>query len=473
MKAEPREWSLRRRLLGWLLVATAIMGGLALLDTRIEAQRTAEQLSDRVLAGSAMVIAERAGLGPEGALEIAIPWGALEMLSSAAQDRVFYRVDGDDGLITGYEDLPVADARPGMGPAFRDAIYRGERVRIATLARALSTGIDARLYTVTLAETARARERLRDDILLRSALRLGGMILGAALIAWIVVTLSLRPLARLGEAIGARNPGDLRPLDTPVPSEIEAPLRAVNSLMADLDRALQALRNFTGNAAHQLRTPMAVMRTHLALAERAGCARSSRQALADAGTALHRAERVLEQLLALARVDGMQRGLHDGRSPGQVVDVVPLLRDQTASHVPAAAEAGLDLGFDAPEGAALHVRIEPLLLAEALGNLISNARVHARGGHEITVRLAQRDDRILITVEDDGPGIAPERIEQMPARFARAEAGPEVPGMGLGLAVVHEIVSLFGGQFDLGSGPAGHGVHACISLPLQDPPETG
>ena len=107
-----RPFSLRRRLLAWLLVATALLGTVALIDTWREAVRMANALADRVLAGSALVIAERASLDENGKIAIDIPYGALEMLSSAAQDRVFYRVDGPPGhVVTGYPDLPVAVAR--------------------------------------------------------------------------------------------------------------------------------------------------------------------------------------------------------------------------------------------------------------------------------------------------------------------------------------------------------------------------
>ena len=181
-----RPFSIRRRLLAWLLVATAAFGALALVDTWREAERMATALADRVLAGSALVIAERASLDDTGQIAIEIPYGALEMLSSAAEDRVFYRVDGPPGrLVTGYGDLPVARALPGGEPAFADDVFRGEPVRVASLSRAASTGIDEVPVIVTVAETTTAREELTRAILMRSALRLLLMILGAALIVGI------------------------------------------------------------------------------------------------------------------------------------------------------------------------------------------------------------------------------------------------------------------------------------------------
>ena len=103
-----RPYSLRRRLLLWLMVALLAVAALAVVDTWREARDTANSLSDRVLAGSVLAIAERVIVTEDGTLEVDVPYVALEMLTSAAQDRVFYRVDGPDGFITGYQTLPTS-----------------------------------------------------------------------------------------------------------------------------------------------------------------------------------------------------------------------------------------------------------------------------------------------------------------------------------------------------------------------------
>lgn len=463
MRPEPRAIrSIRRQLLAWLLAATAVMGAVALFDTWREAERMADALADRVLTGSALVIAERATVNAEGQIEIAIPWGALEMLSSAAQDRVFYRIDSPPGtLVTGYSDLPVAEAVHGGPAGFTETLFRGEKVRIATLMREVSTGIDALPFVVTMAETTLAREALSREILWRSALRLAGMILGAATIVGLAVTVSLRPLTALGEAIAARSPDDLRPFHTPVPQEVDNLVQALNSLMLRLQRALEGLRNFTGNAAHQVRTPLTVIRTRLALAERATDPQDRAAHIARADAAAARAERVLAQLLALARVDAASSG-----SAVTLIDLVPLLRDLTAEHVPPAAEAGVDLGFDPPEdGAAVPARVEPLLLGEALHNLISNAILYAGRGAEVTVRLRHEGGTAVIEVMDDGPGMSETERARSGTRFERG-SHETVPGTGLGLPVVSEVARLFGGRFELDAPPEGRrGLIARIILP--------
>ncbi|MDB6179941.1 sensor histidine kinase [Paracoccus fistulariae] len=453
-----RPLSIRRRLLLSLLVATAVFGTLALIDTWREAVRMANLLSDRVLAGSALVIAERASLDDQGRITIDIPYGALEMLSSTAQDRVFYRVDGPPGqVVTGYADLPVAAQAPRGGDAvFADALYKGAQVRLASLARAASTGIDEVPFLVTVAETTSSRQQLTRAIMMRSALRLALMMLGAAAIVAIAVTLSLRPLRRLGEAISERSPDDLSPVETPVPAEVRGLVATINLFMSRLDAALEGLRNFTGNAAHQLRTPLAVVRTQLALAARAPDLAHAQEAAAKGDAAVAHAERILAQLLLLAKV-----GSRSGTAP-QPMDLTDFARRQTAEQIPVAADAGTDLGFEG-EGS-LWIRAEPLLLAEALQNLISNALLHTPGGTVVTVRVRRDGDHAVLEVEDNGPGIPDAARAAVIRRFARGESPAE--GLGLGLPVVDEIARLFCGRLSLHDVAGGQGLAARISFDL-------
>lgn len=443
-----RAHSLRRRLLGWLLAGAAILCALALADTWREATRTAASVSDRVLAGSALAIAERVTVGIDGGLAVDIPYAALEMLTSPARDRVFYRVDGPQGFVTGYDTLPRARRNGDRG--FRDAAFAGEAIRVATLWRQASTGTTALPFTVTVAESTLARRELARAILMRSAARLALLILGAALIVWIAVTLSLRPLARLERAIAARSPDDLHPLDERTPQEVAGLVAAMNGFMQRLGVTLAALRNFSGNASHQLRTPLAVVRTELELAARAGTQAGMRAAASRADAAVARAERILAQLLLLARVDAA--------SPdAAVIDITALARNLTADLVPEAAMRGADLGFD---GTAARIRAEPTLIEEALRNLIDNALKYAGAGAEITVRVQTGTD-IALMVEDNGPGIPPDRCERMTLRFARAGDGT---GFGLGLPIVAEIAALFHGQFRLSPRPGG-GLYATLRFP--------
>lgn len=452
-------YSLRRRLLFWLLVSTAVIGTLALADTWREAVQTSNIVSDRVLAGSALAIAERVVVAEDGTLEVDIPYVALEMLTSAAQDRVFYRVDGPPGnFITGYQALPVLKETQGDTAAFADDIFRGEPIRVATLERSASTGIRSVPFVVTVAETTIARRQLARAILVRSALRLALMIAGAAIIVWISVTVALRPLYKLGDAIGERNPDDLHPIEQSVPSEVQPLVDTVNSFMVRLQSALDALRNFTGNASHQLRTPLAIIRTQLALSVRAGSLDDAQHAALKGDQAVAHAERILAQLLLMAKIDAATA---KEALTVSAIDLTAIAQEITGEQIPRAAEAGIDLGFEG-EGPAM-IRAEPLLIGEMLRNLAGNAIAYAGKGAEVTVRIMEDAETVRLEVEDNGPGILPEKLEAVRKRFSRGnESG--APGAGLGLPIVEEIANLFNARLVLIPGRGGRGLKASVTF---------
>ncbi len=460
MGAASSAYSLRRRLLAWLLVSTAAIGAIAMVDTWDEAIDTANEVSDRVLAGSALAIAERVIVSEDGSLQVDIPYVALEMLTSAAQDRVFYRVDGPPGtFVTGYQNLPSIQRREGQAAAFGDAVFRGEPIRVAALARSASTGINSVPFTVTVAETTIARQQLTHAILLRSALRILFMILGAAVIVWVAVTLSLRPLYRFSEALSQRSPDDLHPITERVPNEVQGLVDTVNSFMVRLEGALDALRHFTGNAGHQLRTPLAIVRTQLTLARRSDDLGEVQQAAEKADEAVGDAERILAQLLLMARIDAAARS-----AAMRQLDLVDLARAVTAEHVPRAAEAGIDLGFEG-EGEVMAV-IEPILIGELVKNLVSNALLYAGAGAEVTVRVGSEQGAAFVEVEDNGPGIPLERRETVLRRFERGDAsGQGRPGTGLGLPIVDEIARLHSASLGLEDGSEGCGLKVRVSFP--------
>ncbi|WP_117192868.1 sensor histidine kinase [Rhizobium terrae] len=452
-------YSLRRRLLAWLLASTAVIGTVAMIDTWGEAVDTANEVSDRVLAGSALAIAERVIVAEDGSLEVDIPYVALEMLTSAAQDRVFYRVDGPPGkFITGYQNLPSIPRREGQAAAFENSTFRGEPIRVAALARSASTGINSVPFTVTVAETTIARQQLTRTILIRSALRLLFMIVGAAVIVWVAVTLSLRPLYRFSEAIAERSPDDLHPISERVPNEVQGLVDTVNSFMVRLENALEALRHFTGNASHQLRTPLAIIRTQLTLADRATGLDEVKDAARKADEAVADAERILAQLLLMAKIDAAARSASMRR-----IDLTALAQQATADHIPLAADAGIDLGFEGENE--VFVEVEPLLVGELLKNLIGNALLYAGSGAEVTVRVGQEGARAVLEVEDDGPGIPLEKRASVLKRFERGDR-TDKSGTGLGLPIVEEIARLHGAEMTLGDGRGGRGLKVEIRFPV-------
>jgi len=272
------------------------------------------------------------------------------------------------------------------------------------------------------------------------------------------VTVALRPLDRLARTLQSRAPDDLSPLEADIPSEVAGPIGAMNGFMARLDGAVAALRNFTGNAGHQLRTPLATVRAQLALISRAN-PDEARPAIAKAETALIRAERVLAQLLMLARIDAAvaRRALPE-------TDIAAIARATTADAIPEATRNGHDLGYEGAE--TLTARADPVLCAELLTNLVDNAIRYAGAQATITVRALPTPQGPALEVEDDGPGLPPDAI---PRLIARQDLRTDPGGThGLGLAVVAEIARLFGATLDFLPAASGKGHVIRATFPAED-----
>ena len=460
MPLERPSYSLRRRLLLWLLLPLLAIGLFGLVDAYRSARLTADEISDRVLAGSALAIAERVFVNDEGALEVDIPYVALDMLTSSAEDRVFYRIEGaQTHFITGYSQLAIPDTfvRSERDVHYANAQFRGEPIRIAVFSGAAASDTVSLAYRVAVAETTNARTKMARDILLRTALRQGILIVAAALIVWFAVTRALKPLQRLQEAVGRRSAEDLRPIRHRVPREVGGLVGTINDLVKRFGSSISALRNFTANASHQLRTPLTVMRTQLAIARRTTDPQDLENALTEADGAIGDAERVVSQMLVLARIDSAaQQDLSQ-----RCCDIAAVSRALCEEMIANGMRHDVDLGYDGP--ASLTVRGDPLLMQEMLRNLVDNAVRHGGAPIDITVRTGVENGRAFVSVEDNGIGIAPDQRAAVLRRFGRG-AGTQAAGSGLGLAIAHEIAQLFGGGLTLETPSAGRGLVVRIVL---------
>ncbi len=462
--------SLRRRLLTRLLVplgALAVglgVGGAALIHGFVEATH------DRVLSGSVLAIAERLAVSDDdGEVTVDLPAVAFGMLESQARDSIYYNVAHDGGILTGYLDLPVLD--PGRLPTnvtlFRDATYRGHPVRIAAQVRRLYG--ESRPVLVQVAETTDGRRRTEIDMLLWLTLLEVALVGGSGLLVWGAVGRGLAPLLRLRRVIDARSAnGAMALLPLPlavVPREALPLVVAINGLLERLDQSIGTMRRFTADASHQLRTPLAVLRTHLLLLRRHGTGTAEgRAALDDVDGAVRRLERLLTQLLALARADED----NPAAAVGAVADLLQTAMEITAEQVPAALALGVEVTFEAPpeNGPALRVAGNPVLVGELLANLLDNAIRYNRPGGTVTVRLAGPSDRPRLEVEDDGPGIPQAERARVFERFYRLSRSGEAArnGSGLGLAIVRALAERLGAEVSLNDRPAGPGLLAAVTF---------
>jgi two-component system sensor histidine kinase TctE len=450
-----RRYQLRSQLLRWLLIPLGALCIVGALLARLTIQKAIDAAYDKSLSAAALDISEHLRMAGEKP-EVDLPPAALEMLDTEDQDRVFYsvgyRTPGQPYVhMTGYDDLPGALDAPAGKTIFFDAEYRGEAIRVAALYTAMPS--DPPVMAVTeVAETVGGRKALVKSILAQAlAQQLFLLLLGGAIV-WMGVTIGLTPLRELSEEVARRTATDLEPLPFQHgPEEVSPLIAAVDQLMARVRAAIAMQQRFIADASHQLRTPLAVLRTQAESALREEDPAAVRQALAQLRDHSQATSHLASQLLSLARAEPSAGG------PGkeELIDLVAVAREACVALVPDALARKADLGF-ADEGPAW-IHAQPLLVRELIGNLIDNALRYAPGS-TITVRVAQEaPSGILLVVEDDGPGIPREERERVFERFYRVR-GTSGDGAGLGLAIVREIARRHRAVVELTDGPGGKGL---------------
>ncbi len=439
--------ALRTRLLvavlGPLLAAAILIGVVGATLIADVVRRT----NDRVLGGALGAIAETVQV-ERGEVTLDLPAAAFGMLENTERDNVYYRVAVGSDLLTGYADLPAPDpATLAIDvPRYRFARYRDQKIRIAEVRRSLPR-IDKPVI-VQIAETLDNRGALTRRLML--ALLIGECVLvgAAALLLRPALGWSLRPLARLRGAIEARDERarpDFSPLDTgPLPRELRPLAGAFDRLLAQLDTATVGVRRFTADASHQMRTPLSVLKVQVALARR-GSDAERREALDEIADAVTRLERLVTQLLALARAE--EAGVS---APLEVVDLREVAAAVITRQINRAIEAGIDLTLEGDERAASVVAGHRTLIFEIIANLIDNAIRYNRPGGCVSVTIETTGSGTSVSVADDGPGIAPAHRATAFDRFVRLGDGNGPEGSGLGLAIVRSAATRLGATVEFG-----------------------
>ncbi|NUO88060.1 MAG: sensor histidine kinase [Cupriavidus sp.] len=476
-----RRGSLRRQLLLLLLPALAVMMALDTWLTYGTLRDAANTAYDRSLYGSIRAIDNAIGMAGDN-VQLTLPDAAMEIFETAAQTHVFYRVSteraGQVETVTGYGDLPLPRGPlVNNQPRFYDAEYLGEAVRIAAMARPVYRP-DARMRVIIqVAETAEPRSALIGSVWRSALARDLLLILLSAAILVGGVTYVLHPLKRVRDDVEARSPEDLTPLVFErVPAEVRPLVDAVNLHVSRSAAMAQSQAQFIADAAHQLRTPLAILKTQAEYAQRQLNAPDPQAARAAAGeavggivTQLEQAARLTNQLLALARVRQHRADAAQAGEAGEgidIIDAVTVAEQVALDYLPLARGKQQDFGWEPVPGLALPVRADPALLREALANLVHNAIQYSPRGSRITLSATRVRDHACLVVEDDGPGIPAEEREKVFARFYRRVGNAE-PGSGLGLAISREMAARFGGTVELGEGVQGTGVRAVLRLPVE------
>jgi two-component system sensor histidine kinase QseC len=344
-------------------------------------------------------------------------------LSQPPSESGFDRID-DDANNEHWRTFVLLDAATGL------RIWVGER-------NDLRTGLVNRLVRHTLLP-----------------LLLGSLILIAAI--WLALGWGLKPLAQFAQILRARHPGALQPLNiNSLPSELEPMQAALDGMLAHIQEAMGRERRFIADAAHEMRTPLAVLRVHAQNLLEAGTEQQRRASLQYLIIGVDRTSRLVNQLLTMARLEP------SSAAPDvQHTDLTASVRDSLVQLTPWLLSKGLELDFDS--GDQPHeVSTDPAAINIALNNLVTNAANFSPENGLITVRLARDGQQMRLSVADQGPGIDEAERERL---FERFYSRGNDQGAGLGLTIVHTIATRLAGRITLENRASG-GLCATLEFP--------
>lgn len=313
---------------------------------------------------------------------------------------------------------------------------------------------------VQVGEQISVRQETVKDILINSLwpMFLSLPILG--LIIWASVGKGLQPLDRVAETVERRDPRSLKPISTEkVPGEVVPIVDSLNRLFRRVHQALENERRFTANAAHELRTPLAALKTQAQVKQLDDSSDENTLFLNQIVNGVDRTTHLLEQLLTMARADTMQREAilqHE-------VDLHSVVAEVLASTSGGALEKQIELSLNSHNSLS-DIHGDEATLSILVRNLVDNAIRYTPPGGEVQVRLSQEDAAVCLVVEDNGPGIPQAQREELFQRFQRGE-GVEAQGSGLGLSIVKQIADLHGAQIVLSDASNDQGLRVTISFP--------
>lgn len=436
-------YSLRQRLLAALLGAIALVWLATAVYSYFDARDEINELLDAHLAQSAsLIVAQTAHELEEIDTEHA------PQLHKRGRGVVFQIWERGVTLRLRSANAP-RERLAARDEGFSDVTVDGRGWRVFS-------GWDAkRRYLIQVAERDSARREIAQGIAtnLLAPLLLALPVLG--LFVWFSIARALRPLRALGQQVEERRPENLGALAVDdAPAEVAPLVHSLNALFERVGRLIESERRFTADAAHELRTPLAALKTQAQVARGAADDGERRRALDNVIAGCDRATRLVEQLLTLAR---LEPGLTRRRA--EPCDLRALAQQTIAELAPAALSRKVEI--ELAEGGAVRTEGYPDLLSVLLRNLVDNSIRYCPGGGTVRVEVAGAGDTASISVTDNGPGIAPEERAKVGQRFYRI-LGTEESGSGLGLSIVRRIAEIHRAAVTLEEGPGGKGLRVTV-----------
>lgn len=435
--------SVRTYLLAWIIAPIAlfiVIDTFTLYRNALESVNTAY---DRMLIATAHSIGDLLRY-ENGQMIVTLPHATLEIYEADRFSRMIYRVSDFGGaFLSGDAELPLYTGKrkdharyPTLVHIHEDD-YKGEPVRIATLYQPVMTNDPQGGAVVQVAETLENRRNLAQKILRETLIRQAILLLVVGVVTLLVVTHALRPLESLRAQLDQRPADDLSPVTAPAaPKELQPVVSALNNLMTRLQRLLDHQQRFVANASHQLRTPLAVLKTQLQSGLRGDA--PADVTLQEMRGTVDRATALANQLLSLAKVEQLR-----GRGVQQTCDLTMLARETAVDLSPLISDKNLDFSLDV---ARAELSGHPWMVGELISNLLHNAIRYTPVGGRLGVTISHDADGVRLCVWDSGPGLDDDAPLQSFEPFAHAHASK---GGGLGLTICKEIADSMGARITL------------------------
>ncbi|MGP2538266.1 sensor histidine kinase [Pantoea eucalypti] len=450
--------SLRGELLAWLGLPLLLQWALSVYTHYQSGLAAANQAYDRSLLASARTVAERLVVRQQH-LEVDVPWVVLDSFERNMNDQLFYQVISPQGkTLSGYDDLPPIPPASEMSIAypalvhFYDGRYHQHRIRVAALWQPVSEAGVEGMALVLVAETINSRQEFASRLMRTALISQSGLVLMTLLLASLMLRRVLRPLRRLSRIVLQRDGGELTPLPSLPWSELQPLIIAFNRYLERLRGLLARQDRFSADAAHQLRTPLTILKTQVSVALNSDRPEQWQESLLGMRHTLDETILLTDRLLQLARI----KARHGEDKPMARVDLAAIVREACFSRYPAARTRQLDLGY---EGEECHKVVgDGVLLGELCANLLDNAIKYTPHNGVVTARVTPGK----LEIEDSGPGIEDASQAKALQPFQRLDNVGMQPGAGIGLALVQDICAWHGATMQLDRSPQLGGLRVTV-----------
>ncbi len=448
--------SIRRRLVFQLSIMAALLSIVFFVAVRSVAEQAAADTQDNILAASATSIAD-ALYSERGQVRVELPYSALSMLGTISEDRVFYRIVADGQTVTGYDDLAVPDAEQGQRAAhFVTEQYRGEEVRVVSIARAVSNGARAADVRIVIAQTRRGLAQISSQITTNAMAVAIGFFLMATALSLLAAQSAVAPVKKLAESVTRRGPKDLRPVISKTPGELVPLVDALNNFMMRLRASLTRSEEFIAEAAHRVRTPLATVRTQAEVVHRQMEKPENRKSLREMIRAVDESSRSAGQLLDHAMVTFRTDQLEQDE-----INLAALADETCDRLLPTAELKDIEIVREFADGSTA-IFGDRILMQNAVRNILDNAIKYSPAESIITVRVTSSPEQVALSIIDQGRGFGDADLGKLTGRFSRGSNVDDIVGSGLGLTIADEVMRAHGGRLHIEQNK--EGVGACVML---------